>query len=769
MKKIVIFTLFFIICKTVFANPSTVSRLNELQFGAERPKIGVVLSGGGAKGIAHVGTLKMLEELNIPVDYIGGTSMGAIVGSLYAMGYTADQIDTIIRVTDWMSLFNDAPRREHIGVHEKKNSDPYQLRLALALNEFAIFARGAIEGQHIDNMLTHYLFEAYKTSNFSDLKIPFFAIGADIITAEYVVLDSGHLAKAVRASMAVPTVFSPVEIDGRLLVDGGVVNNFPVLEMRRRGADIIIGVDVGYQYRDINELQNIANILEQIVFLSGQGIHQGNIDDTDILIVPDLAGLGALSFSRYNTILERGRQAAEDARPELSKLATILSEKYGRENVPTEPYSPRRTVVLDTIILHGNDAYSDRFILSKLRLQTRKSIQVEDVENAVNRLFGTLRFTKVNYRFEKSSLGAEYTTLHVNIHEAPFSTVKLGFRYDNIRGPSLLAGGTARSPKFQHSEFNINLDLSLFPTVDVEYRFLPTFGRSKRNHSTWAPLLFVSYSFSNFSIYDYNVVLPDSLGNPIKIFRDQEHNVYGHRAAVGTEISVRNNVLGFGLYLDQTASNVRIGEGEQRLSAYYLYPQLYYIRNSFNRQYYPTKGSIVNARFRFVNNLSNDATTDWVNTFATGYVDAQYAIPISKRLIVYPSAMFAGTIVFSEEDQSQNYISEQQQFYHGGLFSISHLNQTPFVGLYFMQKVGLYGANVQINAQYEVFRNLFLSARIGALKSENGYSEMFELHNAVVGWGFSASFNTTVGPIGITVQRSTVSPASVFINLGFWL
>ena len=753
------------ICSAISAKTS---KLDTFQFGPERPKIGVVLSGGGAKGMAHVGTLRMLEKLNIPIDYIGGTSMGAVVGSLYAIGYTADQIDTIIRTTDWANLFNDFPKREFVGINEKRNNDPYQLRLTLAPNEIAIFARGAIDGQHIDNMLAYYLFEAYKTPNFSDLKIPFFAIGADLIAAQYVVLDSGNLAQAVRASMSVPTIFAPVEINGKLLVDGGVLNNFPVLEMRQRGMDIIIGVDVGYQYRDISELQNFVNILEQVIFLAGQDVQQRNIEDCDILITPNLEGEAAFNFTHYDAILARGCQAAQAAYPDLSKLANLLSEKYGQQNATNnELYVPITAIILDTIILNDNNRYSDRYILSRLQLRTDRPVEINEIEEAISRLFGSFSFTKVTYHFEKSPLGSEYVVLHINVQEAPPNAVKLGFRYDNIRGPSLLAGLTMRSPRNLSSEFNVNLDLSLLPIIDLEYRFSPAIRSTKKTGSLlWQPTLFASYTFCNLKIYDYNVVV----GDTVKIFRDKEYTVIGQRAAFGAELNVRSNVIGLGFYLDQTISDERVGGTGQRLTAYYWYPQFYYLRNSFNKRHYPTKGVITNVRLRWLHTLERDTEEgSWVKTFGTYHASAQHALSLSKRLTVYPSFMVAGTLVFRGKDMTTGFISQQQQFYQGGLFSIPHINQTPFVGLYFMQKVGLYGANVQIKTQYELFRNFFLTARIGALKSENDASEMFDLQNTTFGAGFSASFNTTIGPVGITVQRSNVSPASVFINLGFWM
>jgi hypothetical protein len=383
-----------------------------------------------------------------------------------------------------------------------------------------------------------------------------------------------------------------------------------------------------------------------------------------------------------------------------------------------------------------------------------------------------LAFTKVTYHFEESPRNPEYADLHVVIVDAPLNTVKLGFRYDNVRGPSLLAGAMLRNPFFKNSNLAVNLDLSTLPIVDVQYHFSPVFDfiSSKRN-PIWDPTLLMSYTFYNLRVYDYNVMV-DSTGRT-RIFpdvsRDAEYDVVGQRMAVGAELNVRSNTIGLGLYLDRTTSRERVGGKGERLTTHYWYPQFYYIRNSFDKKYYPEKGSIVNMRARFMHSLNRNALLSEVKTFATYYINAQYALPFSKRITLYPSGMIGGTVVFKEEDQIMHYISQQQQFHQGGLFNIPHINQTPFVGLYFMQKRGLYAANVQFSAQYEMFKNFFLTARIGALKSEMDYSEMFNLLKTTFGAGISASFNTTVGPIGITVHGSNQSEVGVFFNLGFWL
>ncbi|MDR2906378.1 MAG: patatin-like phospholipase family protein [Bacteroidales bacterium] len=735
-------------------------KLDSFRFGPERPKIGVVLSGGGAKGIAHVGTLKMLEELNIPIDFIGGTSMGAVIGGLYAMGYTAEQLDTVIWETDWMNLFNDAPNRQYVGISEKANTDPYQLRIAFDPKQMT-FTRGMINGQHIDNMLNHYFLEAYETPNFSDLKIPFFCVGTDIMSGEYTVLDTGNLARSVRASMAVPTVFSPIEIDGQLLVDGGVINNFPVLEMRKRGADIIIGVDVGYEYKDHLEMQNLAQVLEQVVFMSGKQINEQNIQDCDIMIRPDLAKLSALSFGRADTILERGYVAAREAYPELKVLADRLSERYNLPPTVRDPYHPDVSVIIDTIIFHGNEKFSLNYMMARLQLKTGHPVSVNEVEEAVERLFGSLSYDKVTYYFMTSPHGKGYAELHLNVKESPLNDVKMGLRYDIIRGPAILAGITAKNFLIRNTEFNANLDLSTYPVLDLQYRFSPMLGSAKRP-SFLRPSFYLSYLFCNLALYDYEE-------NGTNVSRRAEYNVIGQRLALGTEVGLKNNTLGFGLFRDQTISSQYVGVSGEILSSDYWYLQGYYLRNSFNKKHFPTQGSVITLRGRLLRSVDDKVADEpLIQKFGTYYAHMQHAIPVSKYLTLYPSAMVGGTFVLRKEDVSSNYISQQQQFYQGGLFGLPFINQTPFAGLFPMQKSGIYAANVQFSAQYEALKNVFLTARIGALKSELDYADMFDLSNLTMGAGLSLAVQTTIGPIGITVHGSNQSKVGVFVNFGFW-
>ncbi|MDE5736208.1 MAG: patatin-like phospholipase family protein, partial [Bacteroidales bacterium] len=256
---------------------------------SNRPKVGLVLSGGGAKGIAHVGILKIIEELGIPVDYITGTSMGSIIGGLYAYGYSAAELDSILRAADWDVLLSDKAIRSDISLTEKRTADQYVITLPFG-QKSSLLPIGILKGQHINNLFYTLTANTYALNSFDELKIPFRCVATDVLTGQAIVLKDGNLAEAMRASMAIPGVFNPVEKDSMILVDGGLVDNFPVEEIIKMGADIIIGVDVGFQYKGKDKLKNMANVLEMSLFMHTKTKIAKNKERCRILVTPDLTG-----------------------------------------------------------------------------------------------------------------------------------------------------------------------------------------------------------------------------------------------------------------------------------------------------------------------------------------------------------------------------------------------------------------------------------------------------------------------------------------------
>lgn len=293
--------------------------------GGRRPCVGLVLGGGGARGAAHIGVLEVLERERIPVCAIAGTSMGAIVGALYASGMSPAAIRDALAAIDWRDLFEDGPGRAKLPMRRKEAQLNYRLELEAGWRDGApVFPSGAVQGQKLGLLLRRLMLDGSRVPRFDDLPIPFRAVAADIVTGERVVFGEGDLAMAVRASMAVPAVFAPAEIDGRLLVDGGIVDNLPVDVVRAMGADVVIAVDVGSPLLDREALRSPADIAFQMISVLIQERTRGaiaSLGEGDVLVVPPLGAFSAADFPQALTVVAKGVAAAEAEAPRFRHLA----------------------------------------------------------------------------------------------------------------------------------------------------------------------------------------------------------------------------------------------------------------------------------------------------------------------------------------------------------------------------------------------------------------------------------------------------------------
>ncbi len=396
---------------------------------SQRPRIGLVLSGGGARGFAHIGVLKVLDSLNIPIDYIAGTSMGAVMGGLYAIGYSPHQLDSLARNIDWPVIFSDEPPRSKLTYLEKRDMDRFQL--TLKINKLEIREPSAlIFGQKISLLLTQLVTPEFEQVNFDTLPIAFQCVAADLITGNEVVLGQGSLPRAIRASMAVPSIFTPVEWGDSLLVDGGVLNNLPVDVVRKMGADYIIAVDVGTPLRSRQELSGAISILLQSFSLAGSNKEKENLKMASLTIRPDLQNFSATDFNRkkINLMIEKGRQSVY---PHLDTLVK-LSREYNvfAHSIPS-PYFDKG--ILYGIQITGNRTLPFSFIYQNLGLKPGETFTSNLVENRINHLYSLGYFHTVNYSLEK--MESDLYRIHVNVNERAGSFLRLGFRYqDDFKG-----------------------------------------------------------------------------------------------------------------------------------------------------------------------------------------------------------------------------------------------------------------------------------------------------------------------------------------------
>ncbi|HET8804431.1 MAG TPA: patatin-like phospholipase family protein, partial [Aequorivita sp.] len=357
-------------------------------------KVGLVLSGGGAKGLAHIGALKVIEESGVRIDYIGGTSMGAIIGALYASGYSAKQLDSIFGQTDFSSLIQDNIPRSAKTFYEKQEAEKYAL--VLPFDNFKVgFPTGLSKGQNVYNLLSKLTSHVSTITDFSELPIPFFCIATNVENGKEVILDRGNLPRTVTASGALPSLFSPVIIDDKVLIDGGVANNYPVNEVRAKGMDIIIGVDVQDSLKSRSDLKSAFDVLVQINNYRTIRDMIEKREKTDIYIHPNIENFSVVSFDEGKNIVESGVEAAASFRDELSKIA---SQQKHIEKKKIE-FEPRDTIYIKEVKIEGNEKYTRSYVLGKLKLRTPDKVTYKDFSDGINNLSATGNFQDINYRF----------------------------------------------------------------------------------------------------------------------------------------------------------------------------------------------------------------------------------------------------------------------------------------------------------------------------------------------------------------------------------
>lgn len=390
-------------------------------------KVGLVLSGGGAKGLAHIGAIRAIEESGVRIDYIGGTSMGAIVGAMYASGYTAVEMDSIFRSVNFEQVIQGLVPRSSMNFYEKQNSERYAL--SLPFDDFKIsFPSSISSGQNVYNLFSRLFFHVSDVEDFNDLPIPFFCMATDVETGEVVKLDSGYLPLCLSASGAFPSLFEPVNIDGRTLIDGGVVNNYPIDEVRALGADIIIGVDVQDPLASVDELRSATQVLLQINnYRTVRGMKE-KAGKTDIYIKPDISDYSVISFDQAAAIVETGYDAGIRQRIPLDSLA-LLQDDDSQERPAITPVD---SLTIRSVRISGNQKYSRRYIKGKLRYELNEATTFEDLDQGFNNLAATNNFKSVKYVLRPSLEGEGYD-MDLRLQEDKTNNfLKLGVHYDGL-------------------------------------------------------------------------------------------------------------------------------------------------------------------------------------------------------------------------------------------------------------------------------------------------------------------------------------------------
>lgn len=381
----------------------------------ERLRIGLVLGGGGARGIAHIGVLKELERLQIPIDAIAGTSMGAIVGGLYATGISADKLEEIVLSLNWSQALSDTPRRDDLSFRRKQDDVRYPIDLEIGVRgRKIILPRGLVQGHNLDPLLRKLTADVSHIADFSALPIPFRAVATDIETGERHVMHSGDLAQSIRASMSVPGFIAPTTMDGQLLVDGGVVANLPVDVVRSMGVDVVIAVDVEFPLYELEDLESAPAISEQMltILIRKETLRQiESLDADDVLIRPDLGTFASSDFSRVELAVQKGSSAIADVEDQLLKLS-LADADYAR-HIATRAVDREPPGTLDFVRFEHDGRLATELLAARAGVHPGDTIDRDHLADGANRLYGLDMFEQVGYRVsrEDDEVGVVYTAV----------------------------------------------------------------------------------------------------------------------------------------------------------------------------------------------------------------------------------------------------------------------------------------------------------------------------------------------------------------------
>lgn len=536
---------------------------------AQDQKIGLVLSGGGAKGIAHVGVLKAMEKAGIRPDYITGTSMGSIVGGLYSIGYSADEIEEIVREIDWNQILSNQVPLNYISFEEKEYYNRYLAEFPFEGYKLKL-PSGLIEGQVLTETLEHYCWPANQYESFDELPIPFRCMATDVATAESVVMKEGSLAMAIRSSMALPTAFTAVPYKNTLLVDGGVLNNFPVEEVKKMGADIVIGVNVSTGIDNTEMPESMLGILVNLATIPADKRVYEQIDQCDIYIQPDLGPYTTSSFSDYEAILAIGDSTGSKFLPEFEQLSKELNRPYVEPKIPA-----LGEVYISEIELKGNRLFSDQLILAKLGLYRDSLVSKYELEQSVRRVFSINGFDKVNYQLVPQ--GAGKYKLALEMHEKNSTRLFTSVHVSNQFAAGIVLNLTARDWLGKESRTIIAGDISKTPAFRFDhYKY---FGEEKK----LALNLRYDYVSEELTFYEK--------GRETDIRIDNFHRV---RLGALTTQSLKQSFFGGLIFEYRTIKSrfaVAFPESIESVRERHVLGNLGYTYNTLNDRNFPTDGS----------------------------------------------------------------------------------------------------------------------------------------------------------------------------------
>lgn len=758
MKRFLLFLMALMLVLPIQAQKNK----KKVKIAAPRPKVGVVLGGGGAKGAAHIGVLKYIDEMGIPVDYVAGTSMGSIMAGLYALGYSPDEMAELIAGMNWSEYIGNKIDRTVMSAEVRKRRSttvlnvPFSLKSLTQKNSNASFMN-ELPSAYVNNSSLVNLFNdlcvGYQgETNFNDLPIPFACVATDLVSGEEVVIRSGSVPTAIRASMAIPGVFSPVVIDDKVLVDGGLVNNFPVDVLREMGADIIIGVEVTRNKKvSAEDLKSLPQLMGQLLTNSTSAKRAENRELCDIYIVPDVSGYGMLSFSAsaIDTLVNRGYRKAQEYEDQFAVLKRYIDKEAGHPVTKTLRAPKAKNLEFDSVMIRSIEVVgvSDRqnlWMIRKGHLTPGELYSKKEIEKAINIYRGTGAFDEITYTVRESDsahtedcdLQSEQYDLSINMKPAQPHVFGVGLHYDTDEGTSLLFSLGLNEKKFGGSKFNASAKLSYSPKISLSY----TYSRS---------------SLANFNLaFDYRNdhykmwVLPEKSLNLRYFQRKYTASISQfHMLNLSTSLGVSYMVTGYDhASMDETSIDTLMYSTSK-----HIVPYVNIEYDNLDDAYFATKGFYARLTSHYYITPGDRSR----NVFDVCYAFKWYYSFGGGNFTISPQ--FYGRYTKDE-------IFPCLWNYYGGEVYGRHFDeQMPFVG---SDPLTMGGTNVTVlrcDLRYRFLGKHYVTG-IYNIALDN-----FGRYGTENGVGLKYSYNSFIGPISLTAQWSDQKKqVSGYLSIGYY-
>ncbi len=715
-------------------------------------RVGLVLSGGGAKGLAHIGALKVFEEAGIRIDYIAGTSMGAIIGGMYASGYTASQLDSIFTAVNFDNIIQDNLPREAKTFYERDDDERYVV--SLPFDNFKLSLPSSFsKGQNTYNLLVKNLDHVKGVTDFNKLPIPFLCIATDVEKGQQVILDKGYLPEALSASGALPSLFSPVLVNGKLLVDGGVTNNYPIDELRAKDLDLIIGVDVQDTLRGRSDLKSASEVLLQINNYRTVQAMETKKAETDIYIRPSIDNFSVVSFDQGRAIISEGRKMAMQ-QYEILKDVAMRQRPLSRKRIKP---NPQDSIKIAAVTVTGNDQYTRAYILGKLKLSPPATISYEDFYNGINNLTATENFDRIGHRLQNVN---DEQVLHLELNESSSTqSLRLALHYDDLYRSAGLINFTKKRLFFKNDIASLDFIVGDNLRYDFDYYIDKGFYWSVGINSTYTTF---DQSVSARLIEDLRGVPLEGINRVSLEYQDLTNRIYLQTILANQfsfDIGIQHKFLDV-----ETETVVSTTEGEtavifERSNLGGAYSQLKY--DSLDNKYFPSSGILFDADFDlflFSSDFNNDFTE-----FGIANARLRYAAGLSDKLTAIVETA-GGFKVGGANNRSLD-------FFLGGFGAKKVNNIVPFLGYDYLSIAGDGYVKALFEIDYEFLpKNHFNLSANFANVGDNIFNRPEDWLPPPTYSGYSIGYGaeTLLGPLRIKYTYSPeVKNSDWFISLGF--